>query len=484
MKVNKILFLACISFVFSSCYWMRNSHGGGQVKNEAERKVNVADIALPKGYKIELVAQGFTFPTAVAFDEQGVPYVIESGYAYGEVWTEPQLIRVDPGGVKQTIVKGTDNGPWTGITFHEGSFYVAEGGEKHGGKILKIGKDKTIKAIVENLPSIGDHHTNGPAIKDAYVYFGQGTATNSGIVGNDNLDFGWLKRHPEFHDIPCKDISLRAQNYQTANLLKPEDKTPVQTGAFKPFGTPSSEGEVIPGKIPCTGAVMRVPLHGGTPELVAWGLRNPYGLSFSPAGELFVTENAFDDRGSRPVWGAGDVLWKIETGKWYGWPDYSAGKSVVNDEEFKVPGKPMVAALVKDLPNTPPAPAAIFGVHSSSNGIDFSASDKFGYKGQAFVAQFGDMAPKVGKVLSPVGFKVVRVDVNNGVITDFCVNKGKKNGPATFLKKQGLERPLGLKFNPVDGALYLVDFGVIKITEGGPAPQKSTGVLWKISKAQ
>jgi hypothetical protein len=153
-----------------------------------------------------------------------------------------------------------------------------------------------------------------------------------------------------------------------------------------------------------------------------------------------------------------------------------------NDEEFKVPGKEPVKPLLSTYPNTPPKPTAIFGVHSSSNGFDFSTNAAFGYEGQAFVAQFGDMAPKVGKVMAPVGFKVVRVNVSNGVIHDFAVNKGKRNGPASKLENGGLERPLSVKFSPDGKAMYVVDFGVIKMTDQGPKPQMKTGMIWKITK--
>ena len=78
----------------------------------------------------------------------------------------------------------------------------------------------------------------------------------------------------------------------------------------------------------------------------------------------------------------------------------------------------------------------------------FRAADVFGFNGEAFIAQLGDMAPNVGKVLAPVGFKVVRANVTNGVVRDFAVNKGKRNGPASWLKKGGLERPISVKFDP------------------------------------
>ena len=477
----RIFYLLLVTLFFTSCYRMRKSNGGGQIDEVPQRTINAADIALHPGYKIEPVATGFTFPTACAFDDEGRLHVIEAGYSYGEVWAEPKLIRVDANGNKTTVATGPRNGPWSGITWYDGAFYVAEGGEMEGGRILRITKDGNITELIKNLPSVGDHHTNGPAIKDGYIYFGQGTATNSGVVGPDNAEFGWLFRKKDFHDIPCNDITLAGQNFTSPNPLTPDENDQVTTGAYSPFGTPSTEGQVVKGKIPCTGSVMRIPLAGGAPEVVAWGFRNPFGLAFSPDGRLFVTENGYDERGSRKVWGTGDVLWEIKAGTWYGWPDFSAGKKMWSDEEFAGPNKEL-RPILKNHPNNPPQPAAIFGVHSSSNGLDFSNNDAFGFRGQAFVAQFGDMSPKVGKVLSPVGFKVVRVDVNTGIIRDFAVNKGKRNGPATYLNKGGLERPVSVKFHPSENALYVVDFGIMKVTQQGPQPQTNTGVIWRITK--
>jgi glucose/arabinose dehydrogenase len=483
--MNRSLLPVLCSFLLliatQSCYRMRASKGGGQIQDIPSRIIQPSDIAVPAGYKVEPVVSGLTFPTAAAFDDQGNLYVIEAGYSYGEVWEEPKLLKVE-GGNTTVVATGPRNGPWTGIVWYEGAFYVAEGGEREGGRIVKITKDGKITSLAENLPSVGDHHTNGPVIKDGYIYFGQGTATNSAVVGTDNADFGWLARKKDFHDIPCKDIILNGQNYTSANPLTDDPNDQATTGAYVPFGTATTDGQVIPGAIPCTGAVMRIPLAGGQPEMVGWGFRNPFGLVVSPDGRIFVTDNGFDDRGSRPVWGTGDVLWELKEGTWYGWPDFSAGKPISNDEEFKVPGKDAVKPLLKEYPNTPPKPVAIFGVHSSSNGIDFSRSSDFGYQGEAFVAQFGDMAPKVGKVEYPVGFKVVKVNVATGVIRDFAVNKGKRNGPATQLKKGGLERPVSVRFDPSGNALYIVDFGVVKMTQQGPQPQMKTGMIWKVTK--
>ncbi|MBJ6117300.1 PQQ-dependent sugar dehydrogenase [Pontibacter sp. BT310] len=473
-----LIFLLFVSV--AGCYRMRSSNGGAEGTNlTTNRPLNPSDIELPAGYTAEVVASELTFPTDVAFDEAGQVYAIEAGYSYGEEFLEPKLIRVAPGGNKTIVATGELNGPWTGITYHNGNFYVAEGGQKTGGKILKITPEGTISSLVENLPSLGDHHTNGPTIgPDGKLYFGIGTATNSGVVGPDNYNMGWLKRNPDFHDIPCQDITITRQNFTSTH---PETKQPMTTGAYQPYGTAVKDGQVIPGAIPCSGAVLRMGADGGTMELVAWGFRNPFGLAFAPNGSLYVTDNGYDERGSRSVWGVGDYLWQVQQGQWYGWPDFAGGLAF-NGDRFQTPSKEAPKPILTQHPAKPPHPAATLGVHSSSNGLDFSTSASFGHTGEAFVAQFGDMAPNVGKVMAPVGFKVVRVNVGNGVVTDFAVNKGTKNAPASMLKKGGLERPVAVKFSPDGTALYIVDFGVMHVEDGKTTPQKNTGVIWKVTR--
>ncbi|HYG37144.1 MAG TPA: glucose dehydrogenase [Cytophagales bacterium] len=486
MKYTKLLlFLFFLSaFYLNSCYRIRSPKGGGEIRDFNERKINVSHIALPEGYQIEYIAQGLTYPSGITFDEQGTPYVIEAGYSYGEEWTEPKLLRINADGETTLVAKGDKNGPWNGITYYEGNFYIAEGGQLNGGRIIKISKEGNVEVLVDNLPSYGDHHTNGPIIMDGYLYFGQGTATNSGIVGNDNAKFGWLERKPEFHDIPCRDLTLNGINFESKNALTDNPDDVTETGAYLPYGTSSEKNQVVSGSLPCSGSILRIPLSGGDMELVAWGLRNPFGLAVSPDSKLFITENSFDERGSRPIWGSGDVLWEINTGKWYGWPDFAAGKSIVNDEEFKSPKDKKLKAILASYPNDPPKPAAIFGVHASVCGFDFSSSDRFGFKGEAFVSEFGDMVPQVGKGLAPVGFKISKVNIKTGVVEDFAVNKGNRNGPASWLKSSGLERPVAAKFNPSGNALYIVDFGVMAVNKKSTRPYKKTGVIWKITKKQ
>jgi len=475
------------SIALSACYTLGSSHGGGQVMAPASRSIDRNDVELPPGYSIELVSSHLTFPTSVTFDDRGEVYVAESGYSYGEVFTTPRLLHVQANRPPEVIASG-DNGPWTGVTFHQGAFYVAEGGQERGGRIVKITRDGAITPIVEGLPGLGDHHTNGPVIKDGYIYFGQGTATNAAVVGEDNASFGWLRRHPEFHDVPCRDVKLTGANFESANPLTPDPSDRVTTGAYVKFGEPTRKDQMITGQLPCSGAIMRVALGGGPIELVAWGFRNPFGLAFAPDGSLYATDNGYDDRGSRSVFGAADVLWRVQNGAWYGWPDFSESRPIYEDriwgDHYRVPGKETPPRLLAEPPGRPPEPSALFPVHASADGIDFSRSPEFGFVGQAFVALFGDQSPTVGKTVAPVGFKVVRVDVTTGVITDFAANRGKQGGPASKLRGGGFERPLAVRFDPSGRSLYVVDFGLLTVADEQTKPWPRTGAVWRITRQE
>ena len=171
---------------------------------------------------------------------------------------------------------------------------------------------------------------------------------------------------------------------------------------------------------------------------------------------------------------------------WFGWPDFHGDQPLTRSDHFTAPGKDSPKFLLAEHPNKPPMPVTKFGVHSSANGIDFAptSSNAFGFAGQAFVAQFGDMAPTVGKVMSPVGFNVVRVDVRDGAIELFAVNraKGDRTGPASMIGGGGLERPVSVRFSPQGDALYILDFGQVRMTEKGPQPVQNTGVLWRVTR--
>ncbi len=452
-----------------------------------ERAPNPHDIDLPAGYRIEVVADKLTFPTGVAFGDRGEIFVVESGYSYGEKLTRARVLQIEPGREPRELVTG-DRGPWNGISYHEGALFVAHGGAVGGGgRIVRYPLAKgTVgepTVLVDNLPSGGDHHTNGPVVsRDGWIYFAQGTVTNSGVVGPDNYDYGWLKRQPELHDVPCSDIELAGVNIESDNPLTPDDDR-VTTGAYQPFGVATRPGQIVKGQVPCSGAVMRVRATGGSPELVAWGFRNPFGLALDGSDALYVTDNGYDTRGSRPVFGAADMLWKVEAGRWYGWPDYSEGRSLTSAFYAESGGDPKAAVLALP-PGKPPEPAVYFASHSSATGLDFSRSAEFGRVGSGFVALFGDMAPEVGKVLHPVGFAVVEVDPRTGKIEYFARNRGDNAGPASRRNNRGLERPVAARFDRDGRSLYVVDFGILRMTDEGAQPVEGTGRLWRITRGE
>jgi len=491
--------LALALLLSNGCYRLKSSSGGGQTAFDGARQVDPADVVLPDGYEIEVVAVGLNFPTDVAFGEGGTPYVTEAGYSYGGApGARPRLVRITGRRSRRTVAEG-DNGPWNGVAFHEGAFFVAGGHSGNGGgQVLRIeeaggaGSEVRVDTLASGWPSYGDHHTNGLAIgPGGWLYVGQGTATNSGVVGIDNYRFGWLKERPNFHDRPCRDVRVRGRAHRTRNPLTEEDGDRARTSPFMPFGEAAEDSvRIVEGQVPCSGAVLRMRSEpvGSQLEVVAWGFRNPFGLAFAPGGTLYATDNGYDDRGSRPVWGSGDYLWKVETGaasgdeppRWHGWPDFAGGVPI---SEFAAPGEEAPEPVFAEAPGEPPAPAALLGVHSSSNGLDFSTSAAaFGHAGDAFVAQFGDMAPGTGKALAPVGYRVVRIDPSTGVVTPFAANEGETNGPASKIEGNGLERPISAQFGPAGEALYVVDFGVMTTGEGGIEPRPNTGVLWRITR--
>src|SRR4029079_10533276 len=78
----------------------------------------------------------------------------------------------------------------------------------------------------------------------------------------------------------------------------------------------------------------------------------------------------------------------------------------------------------------PPMPVVSFPPHAAANGIAISPRGELGLAGQALVALFGDLAPITpARLATPVGFKVVRADLERRTIHDFAVKR--INGPAS-----------------------------------------------------
>jgi glucose/arabinose dehydrogenase len=449
------------------------------VARRGSRRYEPQDISLPEGYVAELVVGGFTAPVHVCFDPDGMAYVTESGHKSD---APPRIHRVDPTTSERTLVadlgdRWNPTGAATGATWHDGGLIVA-----NTDSLLRIDlASGSVEELVTGLPGLGDHQANHPIMgADGRVYWGQGCATNLGVVGADNFGYEWLATHPEQCDVPGGDIELLGRNFEVPDVLG-NPLHSVETGAFVPFGTSTVAGQVIRGQAKASGAVLSCAPDGSDLRVVAWGLRNPYGLAIAPDGRLYATEHGSDERGARFIIGDPDDLYEIREGAWYGWPDFASGIRL-DDPHWGNGGKGREPVLARFPDPAPPKPVASFETHAGANGIAFAPDDAFGFAGQAFVALFGDLAPvTTARQVVPAGFKIVRVDVATGAISDFAVNRVQ--GPASKLFHGGFERPSHCAFGP-DGALYVVDFGEIKIApeKGGIRMKQGTGALWRVRR--
>jgi hypothetical protein len=110
----------------------------------------------------------------------------------------------------------------------------------------------------------------------------------------------------------------------------------------------------------------------------------------------------------------------------------------------------------------------------------------FGLQQMAFIGQFGTMTPitHTPQLLPPnmiIGQRVVMLNLENGNVTDFI---SLKNDPSF--------RPMGIKFNEKEGALYIISAGKLEVRDtfpnGKPLPMPMlwgyahTGVVWKVMK--
>jgi hypothetical protein len=203
---------------------------------EAQADVSAEDVGLPEGFELELVAGGLNFPDAVAIADDGTIFAALSGFG----GTPGQVVLVNPDGTVAPFVDAATaglQGPITDITFGpDGTFWVA-----HAGGIATVDlASGAVTPLITGLPSLGDHQNNQLAFgDDGWVYFGQGTATNSTVVGPDNAVFGWLPLFPEFHDVPCEDVTIAGSPFESPNVLTADQSLPgVRGGAGSRGGRP------------------------------------------------------------------------------------------------------------------------------------------------------------------------------------------------------------------------------------------------------
>jgi glucose/arabinose dehydrogenase len=428
----------------------------------ASTQVAVCDL------HIELIGEGFSFATSLTFDEAGVVYLAESGLPFGGATPGGRVWRLGPDGGRTLLLSGL-RPPVNGITWYHGALYVSEGG--HPGRIGRLDQDGRYTTILDNLPGPGNYHTNMLAFgPDGKLYFSQGAMTNLGIIGLDAYELGWLQRLPHAHDLPGYDVVLAGLNAETPDPLSEDSDARTTTGAFASFGASTEPGQRIAAALPCTAAVMRCNPDGSDLELFAWGIRNAYGLGFLPDGRLLATDQGADDRGSRPVGNAPDLLFEVKPGAWYGWPDFIGDEPITDPKYRPTRGDPPTFVLANhdELP-PPERPLLRFPPHSAAVKFDM-APEGARFAGQLFVALFGDEAPMTMPPGPRAGRSVARVDPADWSLHPVL------SGP--------LSRPIDVRFDPSGEWLYVLDFGSFEMhTERGVVAEANSGKLWRIRLA-
>jgi glucose/arabinose dehydrogenase len=458
---------------------------------------NVSNFNITKGYKIEPVLWNLNLPSSTTFDSKGNMYIAEAGYAIGELETTPRILKLDRNGTISVIASKGIYPPITDIAYHDGKIYVA-----NRGKISTIDvQDKyAFKDIVLGLPSIGDYSVNQLSFGgDGRLYFGIGSATNSGVVGPDNYE--WLKLLPSFHDILPKSVKLTEQTFTSPNPLTPIDRhDEVLTGAFAPFGnTTLNKGQFVHGSgdLKCSACIISSKLDGGDIKLVGWGIRNPIGLEYNQVKKtLLVTDSGAEERGSRPIANDTDKIFDIDLsnqstlGKFYGWPDYFGNaEPITNQKSHSLYGHNINTSkfLMQEHPPVQ-KPFAMVKLSGIGHVALTNTSSTFGFKNKAFATEIGKIRPTMDKENSTkdaatTGQKIILFDpTKKGPVIDFVSQR----------KPNPYFRPIDVKFNDDNTALYIVSMGKAEIRTTSPLTgyqlqkptpwfYQHTGIIWKIT---
>jgi glucose/arabinose dehydrogenase len=514
---------------------------------------NGQDVVVPKGFTVSVFKSGLNGPTGIAFlgnAKSFQVFVLESGHGLPSQCNEqgsfpggtfannnpftPDILVFDQNGMllrgplgKPTAAGGgfQPAGPAIDIAFENGSkggrLFATDSnqsihgpGQNNSSRIVIVDPDTgKVTPFITGLPT-GDHPSEMLAFKDGFIYWSQGSTTNSGVVGRDNNN--GLNQQ----DIPCQQITLSKNVFNSGGG--------VTTSGYSPFGVHRPGATVdafesATGRGICDGAVLRAKLNAANPkatiEPFSWGYRNPYGIRFAPKnhalqGNLFVTENGEDERGARPTNNAPDRLQIAKQNPdgspdYHGWPDrfgfLDSTQAVFNpvggpgdDNPAAVVGKPVLPVLA--FPPQPiTSPVGIEPADVALVGVDF-VPKTFAVgvvkPGAALIGREGDFGFSAGNGSPEAGHDIELVNFsqpNDPLQLQTSVFAHNTTFEQAFPDGiRGINRPTNLRFGP-DGCAYLVDYGAVRdfgqsdpatkfITPAdGPLVQfPGTGVIWRI----
>lgn len=274
--------------------------------------------------------------------------------------------------------------------------------------------NKESKSILTNIPYEGKYNDRNLIIKDSKLLLSIGSATNSGVASNDGTYP--LEKIP--YDISSMDIILNGYNYGEK-----------KTGGFMPYGNSSEEGQKISAQNLANACVVEINISNNKYALYASGIRNIKGWDLDDKGDLIGIVGGMEDVGERPVARDFDYLYKIDKGKWYGWPDFSGGDPIISPR-FK--GEKLMTPLIANPPNK--IVSAPIYRYSDVGIIRYLAIDKE-----------GKILDKNTKIYFDSKQNIIASIDSNNVVYDLLKLKDKSN-----IK--------GIKYS--DGDIYILDSGL------------------------
>src|SRR5438477_5757244 len=234
------------------------------------------DIVVPNGYKVERFSKiDLNFPTGIAFTGNKNDFkvlVLESGHglpsrcndrtdpAYGGPFSPtnpftPDILVLNKDGTFNSGPFAKPTGPGNGFQADGPAIDIAFENQAQGGSLFATDSNQSIRTSGNNnssrivtvdlkantvtpwivgLPT-GDHPAEQLEFKDGWIYWSQGSTTNSGVVGHDN---GNGNNQP---DIPCQTIKLSDNGFTSA----PGHVTSGYT-AHNPHGSSFRPGATVP----------------------------------------------------------------------------------------------------------------------------------------------------------------------------------------------------------------------------------------------
>jgi hypothetical protein len=168
-----------------------------------------------------------------------------------------------------------------------------------------------------------------------------------------------------------------------------------------------------------------------------------------------------------------DFLVEVKPGAWYGWPDFM-GDTPITDPRFAPETGEPPTFILANHDGLPPSEKPLVEFVSHSAATRFAADPRENGELLA-VALFGDETPMTAAPGSPVVGRAI-------VLVRTC------DWQQHVLTTTRIRRPIDIQFNPVDGTMWVLDFGAFEMEQGSSGIEVvadgSSGCIWRVETRQ